>query len=179
MLLNELLLKPKKEKKTKKVDKLPKAQNSYMEFCKETRKNTDFSETRDPKEVSRRLGAMWRELDETAREVYKKRAAENKDRYNEALRNSGEKVDDAKDYSPVTPPSSPVKRPLTPYIRFCNATRTDIAKTGVSPQDVSRRLGEMWRGLDEHDKQRWSNDVKDDVEAAKIEPVVEKKKAKK
>jgi len=188
-------------KKVKNVDdekeKIPKAQNSYMEFCKETRSNTDFSDTKDPKEVSRRLGEMWRELGDKEKDVYKQRAIANKERYDEACRarstspvSDSEKSDKPKKAkkAKTEEKGEKAKRPLSAYIKFCNANRPEVAKNQTNPQDVSRRLGEMWRGLSDEDKIKWKGDavedveVKEDVEEKKMEdakPAVEDKKAKK
>lgn len=68
------------------TDKIPKAQNSYMEFCKDARQTADFSNIKDPKEKSRLLGKMWNELSEEEKAVYKKRADKNKEKYIEACR---------------------------------------------------------------------------------------------
>jgi hypothetical protein len=161
-------------KKVKHVDeekeKIPKAQNSYMEFCKETRANTDFSDVKDPKEVSRSLGKMWRELSDKAKDVYKQRALVNKGKYDEACR--------ARSTSPVSDADSEksekAKRPLSAYIKFCSANRSDVAKSHSNPQDVSRRLGEMWRGLSDETKQQWKDDSVEAVEEEKVEvPVIE------
>jgi hypothetical protein len=169
-------------KKVKNVEedeqKIPKAQNSYMEFCKETRSTTDFSDTKDPKEVSRRLGEMWRELGDKEKDVYKQRALANKERYDEACR--------ARSTSPVSESESnkpkkaeKAKRPLSAYIKFCNANRSEIAKNQTNPQDVSRRLGEMWRGLSDEAKIQWKGDAVEDEVIAVKEEVKEKKTAKK
>ena len=164
-------------KKVKHVDeekeKIPKAQNSYMEFCKETRANTDFSDVKDPKEVSRSLGKMWRELSDKAKDVYKQRALVNKGKYDEACR--------ARSTSPVSDADSEksekvekAKRPLSAYIKFCSANRSEVAKSHSNPQDVSRRLGEMWRGLSDETKQQWKDDSVEAVEEEKVEvPVIE------
>ena len=162
-----------------KIERIPKAQNSYMEFCKEARKTVDFSNIKDPKEKSRRLGQMWNELPETEKTVYKTRAQENKERYDEACR--------ARSPCPVT-------KPLTPYVKFCNANRAFVKKECSNPKDVQRRLGQMWKELNEDQKKVWKEvddqlppleDVHDDdkdvevVEVVEIvEKVVEKKKDK-
>lgn len=159
------------------TEKLPKAKNSYMEFCKEVRSTTDFSEIKDPKDISRRLGQMWRDLSDEQKEVYKKRAAENKEKYNEAKPRATSPSEAKKEEKEVKP-----KRPLSAYIKFCGANRSEVAKTEKTPQDVSRRLGEMWKALSDDEKQMWKAEVPKEAEGGedvKKEEVVEKPKKEK
>ena len=135
-----------------KTEKIPKAHNSYMEFCKDARKNTDFSEIKDPKDVSRRLGEMWRELSDEEKEVYKTRASANKDARSRS----------------ASPVEVKAKRPLSAYIKFCGAKRAEVSASEKNPQDVSRRLGEMWNALSDDVKQKWKTEI---VEEAKVEEV--------
>ena len=130
-------------------EKPKKAQNSYMEFCKEARQTNDFSDIKDPKEVSRRLGQMWKDLPDDEKTVYKQRADENKKEY--SVKKAAHDDVKAKTEKP--------KKPLSPYIRFCNANRAEVGKTVSSPQDVSRRLGQMWRELTIEQRDAWKQDV--------------------
>ena len=148
-----------------KTEKIPKAHNSYMEFCKDARKNTDFSEIKDPKDVSRRLGEMWRELSDEEKEVYKTRASANKDARSRS----------------ASPVEVKAKRPLSAYIKFCGAKRAEVSASEKNPQDVSRRLGEMWNALSDDVKQKWKTEIVEEakVEEVKVEEPKDEKKTKK
>lgn len=181
-LMNEALIKnDKKTKKTKaakevkdvKEDKIKKDLNSYMVYCEWARKNTEFTDMK-PKEISRRLGEMWRALSAEEKADYKKQADANK-RPVEACADSPKRVD---------ADAVKTKKPLTSYIKFSNAMRDSVKATVMNPQDVSRHLGEMWRALTAEEKAKWKGD---DVSAAAVvekkdepvvvaDPVVEEKK---
>ena len=165
-LLQEAL-KGKKVKAAKvvKADKDKKDLNSYMIFCAEARKNTEFPD-KQPKAISRHLGEMWRALSAEKKAGYKQQADANK-RSPESRTSSPQRA-----VSPAADSGKP-KKPLTSYIKFSNAMRDSVKGTVTNPQDVSRRLGEMWRALTEEEKVKWKGD--DSVEpVAADEKVVEK-----
>jgi hypothetical protein len=134
---------------TEEEEKPKKAQNSYITFCNETRKNVDFSDIKDPRDVSRRLGEMWRALSDDEKNVYKKQSDDH----------AG---GDRKKSKAVKEPKQ--KKPLSGFIKFCNAHRAEVAKTVPKPQDVSRRLGEMWKALADDQKLKWKNQDNQEVE---------------
>ena len=154
----------KKNKKTKavKADKDKKNLNSYMVYCEWARKNTEFTD-KQPKEISRRLGEMWHALSAEEKADYKKQADANK-RPVEARADSPKRAE--------SPAADKPKKPLTSYIKFSNAMRDSVKTTVSNPQDVSRRLGEMWRALSDEEKAKWKGE---DVSAEPV-PVIEVKK---
>jgi len=166
-IMNEALIKnDKKTKKTKAIkdDKVKKDLNSYMVYCEWARKNTEFTDMK-PKEISRRLGEMWRALSADEKANYKKQADANK-RPVEARADSPMRAESPKNAdADVAKP----KKPLTSYIKFSNAMRDSVKTAAMNPQDVSRQLGEMWRALTAEEKAKWKGD---DVSVA---AVVEKK----
>ena len=168
-LIQEVTKNDKKVKKAKKaavVDKVKKDLNSYMIYCEWARKNAEFPD-KQPKAISRRLGEMWRALSDEEKAGYKQQAVANK-RPVEARADSPQRAE-----SPSTDSVKP-KKPLSPYIKFSNAMRDSVKANVSNPQDVSRRLGELWRGLTEEEKAKWKAD---DVSAqpVQVEPVFEKK----
>lgn len=167
IMIEALAQKDKKVKKAKveKVDKVKKDLNSYMVYCEWARKNTEFPD-KQPKEISRRLGEMWRALSDEEKAGYKKQADANK-RPVEARADSPKRAESPVDGKP--------KKPLTSYIKFSNVMRDSVKATVSNPQDVSRRLGEMWRALSDEEKAKWKGEgvsVTDvPVEEKKDEPV--------
>jgi len=149
--------------KVEKADKVKKDLNSYMVYCEWARKNTEFTD-KQPKEISRRLGEMWRALTTEEKAGYKKQADANK-RPVEARADSPTRAE--------SPSADKPKKPLTSYIKFSNAMRDSVKATVSNPQDVSRRLGEMWRALADEEKVKWKGDVSVavPVEEKKDEPV--------
>ncbi|PVV01445.1 hypothetical protein BB560_004135 [Smittium megazygosporum] len=53
-------------------------------------------------------------------------------------------------------PNAP-KRPLSSYIMFCNDNRDKVRNQhpGISSQDISKILGEMWNSINEVEKKRY------------------------
>ena len=163
-------LKGKKMKAAKvvKEDKDKKDLNSYMIFCAEARKNTDFPD-KQPKAISRRLGEMWRALSVEEKAGYKQQADANK-------RSVPRTSSPSRAASPAD--NGKPKKPLSPYIKFSNAMRDSVKGSVANPQDVSRRLGEMWRALTEEEKAKWNGDVSPEPVVV-VEPVVEEESPKK
>lgn len=157
-LLQEAL-KGKKVKVAKvvKADKDKKDLNSYMIFCAEARKNTEFPD-KQPKAISRHLGEMWRALSAEKKAGYKQQADANK-------RSPNSRTSSPQRASSPSADSGKPKKPLTSYIKFSNAMRDSVKGSVTNPQDVSRRLGEMWRALTEEEKAKWKGDSAEPVAA--------------
>ena len=173
-LIQEVTKNDKKIKKTKVVkdDKVKKDLNSYMVYCEWARKNTEFPD-KQPKAISRRLGEMWRALSAEEKAKYKQQADANK-------RPVEARVDSPKRAESQAADAGKPKKPLTSYIKFSNAMRDSVKETVSNPQDVSRRLGEMWRALADEEKAKWKGD---DISATAVPekkddpaPVVEEEK---
>jgi hypothetical protein len=152
--------------KVVKADKDKKDMNSYMFFCEWARKNTEFPD-KQPKEISRRLGEMWRALSDEEKAKYKQQADDNK-RANEAARGESRAASPKR---AVSPASDKPKKPLTSYIKFSNAMRDSVKGAVSNPQDVSRRLGEMWRALSDEEKATWKGDEPVSTEPSAVEKV--------
>jgi hypothetical protein len=169
--LLQVALKGKKVKVAKvvKEDKDKKDLNSYMIFCAEARKNTDFPD-KQPKAISRRLGEMWRALSAEEKAGYKQQADANK-RSTSSRTSSPQRAE-----SPSGENGGKPKKPLTSYIKFSNAMRDSVKGSVANPQDVSRRLGEMWRALTEEEKAKWKGDEVVEPVAEKVEVVEESPK---
>lgn len=151
--------KNKKTVKDVKEGKVKKDLNSYMIYCEWARKNTEFPNNQ-PKDISRRLGEMWRALSEEEKAGYKKQADANK-RPVEARTDSPQRV------------ASPKK--MTSYLKFSTANRKSVGETISNPRDVSRRLGEMWRALSDEEKAKWKVDDVSVETVSEVKPVLEEK----
>ena len=155
-----------KAAKAVKDDKPKKSLNSYMLFCAEARKNVDDFPDKQPKAVSRRLGELWQALDVAQKAQYKNQADQNK------RSTSTESVQAESRSVSVDKP----KKPLTSYIKFSNAMRDSVKATVSNSQDVSRRLGEMWRALTDEEKAKWKGDTAEPVVEHPVMEEVEDKK---
>lgn len=150
-----------KADKAPKEDKPKKQMNSYMLFCAEARKNVDDFPDKQPKAVSRRLGELWQALDATQKAHYKMQADQNK---------RSASTESVRADSRSASPSDKPKKPLSSYIKFSNAMRDSVKGEVSNPQDVSRRLGEMWRALSDEEKANWKGDA---TEVVNVQPEVE------
>ena len=169
-LMSEAIVQKGKKVKVIKVDKVKKDLNSYMVYCEWARKNTEFPD-KQPKEISRRLGEMWRALTPEEKAVYKQKADANK-RHVESRTSSPKRTDSPEAVDNGGKP----KKPLTSYIKFSNAMRDSVKATVSNPKDVSRRLGEMWRALTDEEKAKWKGDTAEPVVEHPVMEEVEDKK---
>jgi hypothetical protein len=162
---DELLASKKSSKK--KSDKDPNApkrnKTAYIYFCSDKRADAKSELGDDAKatDVTALLGKMWKELkedDDRSEELekYNKLAAEDKDRYNEEVKNYTPNDDQAptkksskkkSDKDPNAP-----KRNKTAYIYFCSDKRAE-AKSELGDDakatEVTALLGKMWKDLKE------------------------------
>ena len=154
-------------KKEKRDPDAPKAaKNAFILFCGENRdsvkkENSDLK----PTEITKKLGEMWRELDDEDKEEYQNKAKEDKERFENEM----------EDYEPKDgfrcPKKSPKKdkspkRARSAYIFFCGEKREEVTKKlvkdGKKKTDVMKKLGEMWRDLDDKEKKPYEKMAKED-----------------
>jgi len=153
------------------------APNAYILFANDHRKqvkerypNANIGDT------GRILGEMWRALSDREKEKYNKKSALRKE---ELLR------------SPimVSPKRSPkasstkerVKRAPSAYIIFCNEKREQVKRDhpGASFGEIGKILGQMWRGLSEREKEKYTKKSNLMKEELKRSPVIISPKARK
>jgi hypothetical protein len=172
----EKIVTEKKAKKEKNPNSPKKPLSSYFLFVKKmTATVKDKNPEIQPKDVAKTLGGMWKAMSDDEklpytqqaaadRELYKKEASvvntsdvnsnsDDKNDENESGKKStGKKVKKEKD------PNVP-KRPLSAYILFCNAKRSEIrsAHPDMDAKDVTREMGKMWRELSEQEQSKWKN----------------------
>lgn len=166
-----------KEKKEKKKTKSPKDPNkprrgksAYIIFCSEERENVKNEMPTDtkPTEITRELGARWKMLSASKKkddiermERLKTEAAEDKERYNNAMEDYQPPSNDESATTKKEKKSSGGKkkgsneptRPRSAYIFYCTQVRNDLKKemenTGedTSGTNVTKKLGECWKVL--------------------------------
>jgi hypothetical protein len=157
-----------REKKLKDPDAPKRPRSSYIWFCGDKRAGVveEFPEAKAT-EVSKKLGALWKSKYASAKKRAKwvKKAAEDKERYTEAMKGYDRPSDDeieakllamgkrvpgkgknGKKKRKKKDPNAP-KRPCSAYIYFCKDMRTPTKEEhpDLSAQDISRKLGELWK----------------------------------
>ncbi|MGA0164444.1 MAG: hypothetical protein ACO3LE_09440 [Bdellovibrionota bacterium] len=157
-----------KTKKEKRDPDAPKAaKNAFIFFCGENREKVKNEDTKlKPTEITKKLGEMWRELDDEDKEEYQNKAKEDKERFDGEM----------EDYEPKDgfrcPKKSPKKDKTTPkrarsaYIFFCGENREEVTKKlvkdGKEKKEVLAVLGKMWRELDDDEKKPYDKMAKKD-----------------
>jgi upstream-binding transcription factor len=156
-----------KTKKEKRDPQAPKAaKNSFIFFCAEKRDEVKKEESDlKPTEITKKLGEMWREMDDEDKEEYQQKAVGDKERFENEM----------EDYEPQDgfrcPKKSPKKstspkRARSAYIFFCGEKRAevtdDLVRRGKKKTEVLTVLGKMWRELDDEDKKPFDKMAKKD-----------------
>lgn len=163
-----------KEKKAKNPNAPKKPLSSYFLFVKKmTATVKDKNPQIQPKDVAKTLGSMWKEMSDEDKLPYTQQAAADRELYktqnvSDAESNSGDENENnennektgknEKKQKKEKDPNAP-KRPLSAYILFCNAKRSEIrsAHPDMDAKDVTREMGKMWRELSEQEQSKWKN----------------------
>ncbi len=172
----EKVVKEKKEKKVKNPNAPKKPLSSYFLFVKKmTASVKEKNPEIQPKDVAKTLGGMWKEMSDDDKLPYTQQAAADRELYKEASnvdpnsdgsddenesskKSTGKKEKKEKKEKKDKDPNVP-KRPLSAYILFCNAKRSEIraAHPDMDAKDVTREMGKMWRELSEKEQSQWKN----------------------
>jgi hypothetical protein len=159
------------------------AKNAFLFFSSEKRSEVKEQNIgMKPCDITKKLGEMWREMDDEDKEEFQHKAKEDKDRFN----------DEMGDYEPKEgfkcPKKSPKKESLSPkrvrssYIFFCCDKRQEVTdkllSEGKKKTEVLTKLGKMWKELDDEDKKPYEKMVKNDKkryesEMKNFKPIVE------
>jgi len=195
-----------KEKKTKgKKDKNAPKKNSsaYIFFCNDKRSEVkvDHPELKN-NEILKELGLLWKKFkDEKPNEVkkYEKKAADDKERYQEEIKNyvpSDDVEEEKKDKKPRKKKAAgEPKKGKSAYLFFCADERIKLKEDQpkMEAKDVLAELGARWKLFKEknpegvkkyekiasEDKERYENEMKNYLPAEENEVADDKKKTKK
>jgi high mobility group protein B4 len=156
--------KPEKKKRAKKPKDAPKnAKSAYMFFCQEMR--TEVKEENpnlSAKEITAKLGAMWKEIKETDDvEKYNELATADKDRYKEEMENyvPSEPTEDSEDEGKekkkrAKKPKDAPKNAKSAYMFYCQEMRASVKEENpdLAPKEITTKLGAMWKEVKETDE---------------------------
>jgi hypothetical protein len=175
--------KSKKEKKRKDVNAPKKNLSAYLHFCAKNRDNVKASLDSDNElnlSLLKKLGNDWKELEN--KDEYNNLASIDKARYEDEMSRYVSTVsssDNDSSYfskSSIKKPKSSIKKPKSGWTFYCMATREEVKnaltrENGDEPSfsDISKRLGEMWKELDEIDKTEFKELANGDKERYKRE----------
>lgn len=156
------------EKKLKRDPDAPKgAKNAFIFFCAD---NRDEIKEENPslsiKEISKKLGEMWKEVDSELKVEYQEKAKQDKERFERELEDyvPKEGFKNPKDKKKSKPKSNSPKRARSAYIFFCQDKRESVASSGLKNTDVLKKLGEMWKDLDDKKKKKYVKMAEQDKE---------------
>lgn len=170
--------KSKKEKKRKDVNAPKKNLSSYLHFCARNRdavkeiiiNSLPDANSFDNKDVLKKLGNDWQVLED--KDVYTKLAFDDKARYEDEMSRYVSTLSSENDSSSsLKKPKSSIKKPKSGWMFYCIATREEVKnvlteETGDKPSfsDISKRLSEMWKELNEVDKSEFNELSSNDKE---------------
>jgi high mobility group protein B3 len=173
--------------------------SAYIIYCQEQReslkkKNPDMKAT----ELTSQLGSMWKALSDDKKKQYLTKHEKERERYQREMKDytppqkeeeREEKTSRRKSKKDVS--SSRPKRAPSGYIIFCQDRRAEVKEENPSygPKQITSRLGELWRELDDDTKAEYTQRSRDlssrnsshqeEEEAVEVEEEVEEQPQKK
>jgi len=178
-----------KENKEKKDPDAPKgAKNAFIFFCNEKREEVKKENPEiKSNEITKKLGEMWKDVDEDNKNSYQQMAKDDKDRYAKEIKNYEPKdgFKNPKEKKSKKVKSTAPKRAKNAYIFFCQENRQKVMEEKkLNNSEIMTALGEMWKKMTdkkkkpyvdmaEKDKSRYVEEMKNYV------PTEEEKQAKK
>jgi hypothetical protein len=170
----------KKEKKPKDVNAPKRASTSFLHFCADKRDEVKvaFPEIK-PKDISRRLGEMWKALSEEEKAPYKELYEADKARYTLAMSNyvpsEEAPVVEKKTRKPRKPKdSSAPKKAKNSYMLYSDAVRAQVKADNptLASKEIVKLVADMWKGLSDEEKAPYkeqADEKKAEYEVAKAE----------
>ncbi len=159
---------PEKKKRAKKPKDAPKnAKSAYMFFCADKRAEVkEQNPELTPKEITTKLGSMWKEIKDVEEEVekYNELASADKDRYKEEMANyvpsevsEGESdAEEKKDKKKrAKKPKDAPKNAKSAYMFFCQEMRASVKEENpeLSAKDITTKLGAMWKEIKDDEEE--------------------------
>lgn len=156
------------EKKLKRDPDAPKgAKNAYLFFCADNRDEVkEENPSLNTKDISKKLGEMWKDVDEELKAEYQEKAKQDKERYERELEDyiPKEGFKNPKDRKKSKPKSNSPKRARSAYIFFCQDKRESVSSSGLKNTEVLKKLGEMWKSIDDKKKKKYIKMAEEDKE---------------
>jgi hypothetical protein len=116
------------------------------------------------KDVAKRIGDMWKALDEDEKAPYKELYLADKERYTLAMENyvpsdvssDESSVTKAKKAKKDKDPNAP-KQPKNTFFMFCEEHRQEVKdeNKGIAGKDINKLLSSMWKEVDEDTKKEY------------------------
>jgi hypothetical protein len=155
-----------KEKKEKKDPDAPKAAvNSFILFCRDNRQdikneNPEMKAT----EITKKLGEMWKALDDEDKKEYQEKANEDKKRYAKEIEDYEPKEGFKNPKKSPKKESASPKRSLSAYIFFCNEKREEIKKKNpaMKATEIMAEMGKLWKALSDKKKKPYEEKAAED-----------------
>lgn len=158
-----------KSKKTKKTGP-KKPLNAYMWFCNDKRdelKGKGFNNT----EILREMGRLWKELTDKKKKPYLKKAEEDKERYEEEMKNyvpteeekaallQNEEKNKGKKGKKAKNVNKESKRPLGAFMLFRKDKYQQVKEENPDMKmgDIMKEIGDMWKNLSEKEKKKYTD----------------------
>jgi hypothetical protein len=158
--------------KAKKDPNKPKGVKSAYIFFVEAERAENENANLNFAELSKSCGAKWAEMDDEDKAPYTKKSEKDRKRHQDEMRSYQPPASDSdsdddgpkrKKKKKTKDPNAP-KRPTTAYFFFAAARRPGLQKDdpSLSITEVASRLGQIWRGLDDDEKQPFQDQAAKD-----------------
>lgn len=164
----------KKAGKKRKRDGVKGAASAFNLFSKDRRSELKAQgSTASFGDLSKQVGAEWKTLDPAAKKKYEEMAKKDKSRYEQEKKAAGSDEDGSDDDEDTKPkkkkakkdPNAP-KRNTNSYMHFTKTARLQLLKDrpelAKQQKEITKILGEKWRGMADDDKKPFEEMAKQD-----------------
>jgi len=161
---------PQPEAKKAKDPNAPKrSKSAYIFFTDNERENVRrVNPEMKMTDISKKLGEMWKGLSDQDKKKYEDMAAQDKQRYETekaqyldsggSISTTSKKAKKDKKAKKIKDPNAP-KRSKSAYMFFTQVERENVRRANpeMKMTDISKKLGEMWKGLSDQDKKKYED----------------------
>jgi len=169
--------KGRKVKKKKDPNRPKRAMSSFMFFANHKRAEVrslhpDLKIT----DIGKKLGEMWKALDETEKKKYEDEAAKDKERYSHAMETYTAPIEESeedeeepkkkkKKVVKKKDPNQP-KRAVTSFMLFASDKRAEVkaANPDMKVGEVGKKLAQLWKDTSIEEKKPWEDKAAKDKE---------------
>jgi len=152
------------KKRVKDPNAPKKARSSFIYYCQEHREKVQKSNPGiSPKEVSRKLGVMWKALSDSEKKKFETLALKDRERYeSDMAKVSRDNPSEAK--------AEKKPKKLSAYQLFAEDERLRMKADGQSLKDCLSLIGPKWKAMSEEQKKSYTSRVSASSEVRASEP---------
>jgi len=137
------------QKRKKKDPDAPKRPTTAFFFFVKHCRNTKCIQAPTVSEFSKACADKWKSLADKERKQFEDSAKKDRARYDEEMAL----------FKPQKDPGKP-KKPQTAFLLYVASVRQKLKNDGLANKDILVRAGELWRGLDDTEKEPFDDQAK-------------------